>query len=115
MKTIVLDALLAEATATEQTDASVALVLQAHSQEIKDAVAAQIKVDGFANDQTNTAVQAVIDEATSRFIAARTPIAAAIVANTAPPAPPAPPVEGEPPSDTPAVPPPADGPITPSQ
>lgn len=120
MKNIDFTNLLAEVTATEQTDVSIALILKAHSQAIKDAVAAQLAADGFANDSTNTAVQAVIDEATSRFIAARKPIADAVVANTTPaeaPTPPAQPVltpvEGEPSPDTPAVPPPAENPAAP--
>lgn len=81
MKVINLDPLLAEVTATEDIDASVVKVLQSHSQEIKDAVAKQIAADGFANDQTNTAVQAAIDTVTNRFIAARAPITAAILAS----------------------------------
>lgn len=128
MKNIDLTNLLAEVTATEQTDAGILLILKAHSQAIKDAVAAQIVKDGFANDSTNTALQSVIDLATERFVAARKPIADAIVANTggadqtpaatpAPPAQPEPPVltpvEGEPSPDTPAVPPPAENPAAP--
>lgn len=102
MKNIDLTALAAEVSEVETLDASVVAILQAHSQAIKDAVAEQIKADGFANDQTNTAVQGAIDAVTARFVAARAPLAAAALENTGggtitppPPPPDNPPADGQ--------------------
>jgi hypothetical protein len=80
-----LSALTQEVSDTEGTDESVLAFIQGLQQANKDAVAKAIAdtqtADQATKDAADAAAQTAIDGVTSRFVAARGPLAAAIVAN----------------------------------
>jgi len=79
-----LTALLKETEETEGLDSSLNTFLNGYAAAIKDAVAKALAADRAANETSNAAAQTAIDDVTARFVAARTPVAAALLANSLP-------------------------------